>query len=1321
MRTGSEKNHPRHRLTKWSLGTLAGLIILGAVLVGLFRVAANLLPRYHDRIQQQVAAQLHADVAIGTISLVWQGWGPALVFRDLRIRGSANAPVVIRARAVRMDFTFWSLFHGAAARPSGFHVVQPRVTLRRQPDGRITVPGLHLPKGTGSSQLKQMLGDAITATDGRVRLEFGAKAAAWEARDVNLTIGGGRHHDVSLSVRLPSTLGGGRLQLSGEVSSTGVKVADWRWHAHLMLDRFTFGGLKRFLPPGTPAIGGTLATSAELAGAGMRPERASGQFTLDGLRVGAGRVGHWVSRFDYAGGKGQTLTLHDSRLVFGNNVWKPGRTQFARDASGRVHVAIQNLPLDVVPRFAGFLPPAQKAFSQRLESMQPTGTVQDLEFAVTPGETDFSMQGMLHDVSIQHVDHTPGFEHLSARVDIRDGVGRVSVDSPGLTLLMPKLFGHPVRLDTLKGEVLVAYTPAGINIGMPHLALTGPALSGDLKGLITVPKKGSPYIRIAAHAEGADAVAAREHYLPHGLLPGPLNKWLTKSFSGGRITGAQLYFDGPVKGFPYEHGGGHFGVRFGYSGVSLSPGFGWSPMQNLSGHVAFRNAGMRASITGGSISGAHVISGSASIPDFFHLHLVVHADVAGNAQDFLDFLSHSPVSKQLGGALDPLHADGPTRTQLVLDLPIMHPNRFNLKGKLILNGVTAHYGRLPFALENMKGRDSYDGKGPLSGRFTARLKGAPVVLSLGRSARRKAVLATLTGKLPAKTVASTMRIPPGKYLDGTLPLKLTLAVPMTRKGPPISLEMNSSLRGLAIKLPAPLGKAATAAVPVAAHMAIHGPRLDVTARYGDVLSGCADIDTGAGTPVVRGLHLVLGKRGCTVARPGLLVTGSWPELDLDPWSKLVSKHMFAAGRGAAARHMKFDSLGFNVHLGVLKFMHQRFEDERVSGELGRMQLQLALRGKSLEGKARIPRRPTNANPIVADLTHGTFAVPSTPVVPSEASAASPAKAASAVSVNRLAQTEEKTGSHTAEARAAPSKATSAKPLHPGDIPPFVLHAHHLDLGGAAFNDVLVEARRVPGGILLKPIRIGGGVTDFNGSLVWIQPAGGDGHGQGALQFLAHVHDLGKLLKGVGLGSVVTGHGAASASLAWSEQSSKGASFTDQLLGKISMDLRNGQISQVNPGAGRLLTLLNLANIPRYLTFNFHNLTGKGFPFSRIHGDYDIRRGIASTQGLVIDSSVAWIKLTGSMNLDKQTLDQRALIEPNYTGSLPIIGALVGGIGVGAAVFAITKIFGGAIAHASQLDYSITGPFSHPTVKPVGGTPAPSSGTHGKPAGSHGGL
>lgn len=1311
--------HRHHRLLKWALGALAAVMILGAVLVGLFRVAANLVPRYHDEIQQQIAAQLGAKVSIGPVSLAWRGWGPALIFRNVQVLNPKNGAAVISARELRLDFSPIALLHGASARPSAFHVVQPRVTLEQLPDGRFVVPGINPPAGKGPSPLKGMLGDGVYVRDGRLQLHLaGGHPAVWTFSGLGLRIASGRHHRVSLAVTLPQALGGGRFQVGGRVDTPDTGVNTWHWQGHFTLEKLNLAGSNRFLPQNVPALDGHLAISSEFQGHGLSPTGASGRLRIGGLAAGGSRIAAVSTRFDYAGGKQRILTFDAMQLVNGNRVWRPGRIQVRRDPSGRLRVLVHDLHLDLVPALVGFLPASRAALKHRLVAMHPSGQVEDFSFSLTPGGTDFGMQGTLRDVSVAHADSAPGFEHLSARVDIRRGVGQVTVDAPGLTLLMPKLFGHPVALDTAKGTVLIGVGATGLYIGMPHLALTGPALSGALEGVIHVPRGGSPHIRLAAYVNGTDAVAAREHYLPHGLLAKPLDNWLMHSLSGGKLTGARLYFDGPVKGFPYEHGGGYFGVDFGYEGVSLSPGFGWAPMKQLSGRVRFENAGMRATITHGVISGAHVINGSAAIPDFFHLHLQVHADVAGDAGDFLTFLRHSPVSKQLGGALDPLHAEGPTRTKLDLNLPIMHPKKFQLKGHLYMNGVTARYGRLPFALTNMRGEDTYDGKGPLRGRFVARFKGAPVVLKLGRSQSKGAVRAELAGKLPATVVDTSLHVEKGKYFAGRLPLNLMLTVPLRKGGPPIALDMRSSLRGFAVKLPAPLGKPATSSAPLTAHMDIRGRRLTARARYGTALSGCADIDARTNVPAIRALHLILGSGGgCRSPSSGLLVTGGWSELDLGAWLKLMPKHPFA-GR-PATRSPQFDHLGFDLRFGTIRLFKQAFANESLSGLMGPDQFRVSFAGRDLAGKAVIPRQPTNTDPIVADIAHGRFAIPQkhSVVAPAAATVVPPTgTAATVASVKNLARS---AATANAAAAAARTGAGHGESLRPDDFPPFALHADHLELGGAHFDNVLIRARRLNQGIAFDPLRVGGGTMDFKGMLVWVQPKGGTGHGQGSLRFISHVHNLGVLLKAAGLGPVITGHGAASAALAWSEQRAQGAAFADQLLGRVSVDLRDGQISEVNPGAGRLLSLLNLANLPRYLTFNFHNLTGKGFPFNRIHGDYDINRGIAETGGLIIDSSVAWIKLTGSLNLKDQIFNQHATIEPNYTGNLPIIGALVGGLGVGAAVFAVTKIFGSVIGKVSQINYSITGPFSHPTVKQVGRSASPPSATHASAAPSSG--
>ncbi len=359
----------------------------------------------------------------------------------------------------------------------------------------------------------------------------------------------------------------------------------------------------------------------------------------------------------------------------------------------------------------------------------------------------------------------------------------------------------------------------------------------------------------------------------------------------------------------------------------------------------------------------------------------------------------------------------------------------------------------------------------------------------------------------------------------------------------------------------------------------------------------------------------------------------------------------------------------------------------------------------------IPRKPDNDNPIRAELTRGRFTLHGKSVLARSPASAAAAPVAASGTVAANAGTMNSAAAQTTRSPAAltgaraPAGAKRRDGLSPRDIPPFDLHADHLELGDAAFDDVHIVARSVPNGLLIKPIHVGGGALAIEGQLSWLEPPASGS--QGALQFVAQIKELGKLLAGFGIGPVITGHGALSAGLAWREPPG-GGKFANELLGVVSTDLRGGSISEVSPGAGRLLSLLSLANIPRYLVFNFHNLFGKGFPYSRIHGNYDIRNGIAKTDGLNIDSSIANIKLTGSINLAQETMNQKATVEPNYFGSLPIIGALVGGLGVGAAVYLITKLFGSPLAAASKLEYNISGPISNPKVEKAGAAPPPSS-------------
>src|SRR5699024_1832283 len=231
------------------------------------------------------------------------------------------------------------------------------------------------------------------------------------------------------------------------------------------------------------------------------------------------------------------------------------------------------------------------------------------------------------------------------KVTLRHGMGLFKLDAPGLTVLMPHIFGHPVKLDQARGRIGVAFTDSGLRVATPGLHLQGTAgLDGRAMAKVTVPWHGPVTLHVAAEQPGAmDGVAARAHYFPAAMLPKPLVEWLMNQLEGGEVGGARLRFGGEVKRFPFYHGGGYFSVNFGFHGVTLKPQKNWEPLKKLAGTVTFKNSGMNATVKEGKIVNARVQHADVSIPDLAKPLLAVQADVAGRVSDFMTFLRNSPI------------------------------------------------------------------------------------------------------------------------------------------------------------------------------------------------------------------------------------------------------------------------------------------------------------------------------------------------------------------------------------------------------------------------------------------------------------------------------------------------------------------------------------------------------------------------------------------------------------------------------------------------------------------------------------------------------
>jgi uncharacterized protein YhdP len=159
-------------------------------------------------------------------------------------------------------------------------------------------------------------------------------------------------------------------------------------------------------------------------------------------------------------------------------------------------------------------------------------------------------------------------------------------------------------------------------------------------------------------------------------------------------------------------------------------------------------------------------------------------------------------------------------------------------------------------------------------------------------------------------------------------------------------------------------------------------------------------------------------------------------------------------------------------------------------------------------------------------------------------------------------------------------------------------------------------------------------------------------------------------------------------------------FLPKISGNISMDFRNGELRDIEPGAGKLLGLLSITALPRRLALDFSDVFTAGLSFDRLSADYVLRDGDAFTNNLTLDGPTAKAVLVGRTGLAARDYDQTAVVTASLGNTLPVAGAIAGGPAVGAAVWLLSKMFQKPLDDLSQGYYRITGSWDDPLIEPV---------------------
>lgn len=285
-------------------------------------------------------------------------------------------------------------------------------------------------------------------------------------------------------------------------------------------------------------------------------------------------------------------------------------------------------------------------------------------------------------------------------------------------------------------------------------------------------------------------------------------------------------------------------------------------------------------------------------------------------------------------------------------------------------------------------------------------------------------------------------------------------------------------------------------------------------------------------------------------------------------------------------------------------------------------------------------------------------------------------------------------------------------LDPRELPPITLTAGDFALGERNLGTVEVVLERVDGGLEATRIISKDDTFETVGSGAWIADDADPLGSRTSLSATVTSSDVKQTMTRLNFApGIDSDQMTAQIDLSWS--GGPRADFMDVLDGEVDVRFGDGQLEDIEPGAGRVFGLMSIVALPRRLSFDFRDVFSKGFGFDSISGTFRIVDGESYTCNLSLAGPAADIGIVGRASLVERNYDQSAVVSANVGNTLPIVGAVVAGPQVAAALLVFSQIFKKPLQEVGQVYYGIGGSWDEPVVN---STDANDFARHGELAG-----
>tara|TARA_B100001057_G_scaffold481529_1_gene555657 strand:- start:1461 stop:5303 length:3843 start_codon:yes stop_codon:yes gene_type:complete len=1243
----------------------ATIIILLAISIELFRLFLPRVPEYQDDIKAEVSAAIGLQIEFSDMDARWGISGPELAFYDTEFihhdEENKHTNQLLRAEEVRIGISLIKLIFEQVFIVDRLVITKTTIDVQQSESSDYQIKNSLLKeflesksKDLKMSQNMEIIGEKIELRVKKFNVEN-----IYFFEVLNSQIKFDKKNIIFDSIIiLPDYLGqqltisASKLYLGDEdnnnwdvfLDADGIILSDW---SNLLEIQYQFqsgiGDMEVALAISDEKIS-SLSSDLNFNDVSLMEED---KFNFSGRIEADFNDNDWL------------VAINDLQLSINEKSWPKTSFQFqsALDEIGNtltLNVEASYLNLD---DFKIFKPWLDKDLSNLFFELKPSGEIKNFIASVSEINSvkpQFNLSAELEKVGFIGLSNEFDIKDFSGLVRANHAGGLLEINSNQLSLNFPEYFPTEIFLDKADGTIIWRNSKNQTTIISNSIAINNDVINSDSNIQLILYKNGlAPVIDLESDWNILDIAQAKQ-YIPRKILNPNLFNWIQMALVSGSISQGTTILNGTLDKFPFDDGQGQLSMRASVRDMNFKYHKLWPAVENLDVELILDNNQLYTIRNQSMSAGIPITNAKVSIPNLRNPVLNVESFFEGSIEPIHKFSMQTPISGFFDDQLENIKVGGDVSLGFNLKMPLRKKSFDDFEFQLQMNNSN---GSLKFAnfgpsITNLKGQVLVNRNQIKSTELKGLFLGEEINISIKRSKDPGyGVIATFNGIVDEDGLINELGLPLESIAKGAIKYESEISFPSgnTDVKLPLSLRVNSDLNGLELNLPAPFGKSIDSSLSMSNDIFFNLGE-ELIESVGFVENNFAwqlnfnkveeswNFDRGV---------IMLGETQLQSAdTKGLHIRGLTNEIRFKDWLNFSSKNK--------KENLLSKIRSIDLTIGDLYLLGQYLEDHRVRVDRSALEWLIQVNGNDVIGSVFVPYDFNSGREMVFNMEK--FRLPGDE-----------------------------------------SENKKISDLDPRKLPAMRLSATEFALGDRYFGSVEAVIEKTEKGLVATNFSSSDASFTINGKGGWLanetDPLGSHSY------FVANLisNDVDQTMDRLNYTPGIDGNQMLiDFDMNWS--GNPRPDFLDMSNGEVKIQFGNGQLKEVEPGAGRVFGLMSILALPRRLSLDFRDVFSKGFGFDKITGTFKIEKGITFTCDLSLEGPAADIGIVGKSDITKRTYDQAAIVYPNVGNTLPIVGAVVAGPQAIPALLIFSQIFKKPLQGVGQAYYSIEGSWDEPDVE-----------------------